>query len=99
MAKAASAILLRITQVSWPTSWVVATLFLVAVFISPILAVFAAATGDSNELWSHLANTVLPRYVSNTVILAAGVGTIALSFGVSTAWLVSRYEFPGRYRT
>ncbi|MAI48188.1 MAG: iron ABC transporter permease [Hyphomicrobiaceae bacterium TMED74] len=96
MAKAASAILLRITQVSWPTSWVVATLFLVAVFISPILAVFAAATGDSNELWSHLANTVLPRYVSNTVILAAGVGTIALLFGVSTAWLVSRYEFPGR---
>ena len=96
MAKAASAILLRITQVSWPTSWVVATLFLVAVFISPILAVFAAATGDSNELWSHLANTVLPRYVGNTVILAAGVGTIALLFGVSTAWLVSRYEFPGR---
>ena len=96
MAKAASAILLRITQVGWPTSWVVATLFLVAVFISPILAVFAAATGDSNELWSHLANTVLPRYVSNTVILAAGVGTIALLFGVSTAWLVSRYEFPGR---
>lgn len=96
MAKAASAILLRITRVSWPTSWVVATLFLVAVFISPILAVFAAATGDSNELWSHLANTVLPRYVSNTVILAAGVGTIALLFGVSTAWLVSRYEFPGR---
>ena len=96
MAKAASAILLRITRVSWPTSWVVATLFLVAVFISPILAVFAAATGDSNELWSHLANTVLPRYVGNTVILAAGVGTIALLFGVSTAWLVSRYEFPGR---
>ena len=96
MAKAASAILLRITQVGWPTSWVVATLFLVAVFISPILAVFAAATGDSNELWSHLANTVLPRYVGNTVILAAGVGTIALLFGVSTAWLVSRYEFPGR---
>ena len=96
MAKAASAILLRIRQLNWPTPWVVATLLLVAVFISPILAVFAAATGDSNQLWSHLATTVLPRYVSNTVTLAAGVGVIALLFGVSSAWLVSRYEFPGR---
>ena len=96
MAKAASAILLRIRQLNWPTPWVVATLLLVAVFISPILAVFAAATGDSDQLWSHLATTVLPRYVSNTVTLAAGVGVIALLFGVSSAWLVSRYEFPGR---
>lgn len=96
MANAASAILLRIRQANWPTSWVVATLLLVIVFISPILAVFAAAIGDSNELWSHLATTVLPRYISNTVILAIGVGAIALLFGVSSAWLVSRYEFPGR---
>ncbi|MEM8972689.1 MAG: iron ABC transporter permease [Pseudomonadota bacterium] len=72
------------------------TLLLVAIFISPILAVFAAATGDSKDLWSHLATTVLPRYVGNTLVLAAGVALIALVFGVSSAWLVTRYEFPGR---
>ncbi len=25
-----------------------------------------------------------------------GVGSLSLIFGISTAWLVSRYEFPGR---
>ncbi len=72
------------------------TLLLVVIFVSPILAVFAAATGDSNDLWTHLAGTVLPRYVGNTLVLAAGVGLIALVFGVSSAWLVTRFEFPGR---
>ncbi len=86
----------RIRQFSWPSLWVLATLLLVAVFLSPILAVFVAASGESNDLWAHLASTVLPRYVGNTLVLAVGVGTVALSFGVSSAWLVTRYAFPGR---
>ena len=54
------------------------------------------ALGDSGGLWSHLVSTVLPRYVSNTLLLMAGVGVLAICFGVSTAWVVTRYEFPGR---
>ena len=76
--------------------WTAATLLLVAIFVAPIIAVFAAATGDSGGLWSHLSETVLPRYVSNTLILMAGVGTVSIIFGVSTAWVVTRYDFPGR---
>lgn len=96
MANGTAAILYQIKQVRRPSLWVVATLLLVAIFISPIVAVFAAATGDSNDLWSHLASTVLPRYVGNTLVLAIGVGVVALLFGVSSAWLVTRFEFPGR---
>ena len=76
--------------------WTLATLLLCAIFLGPIAAVFFAATGDSGDLWTHLFETVLPRYVSNTLILMAGVAVFSLLFGVPTAWIVTRYEFPFR---
>ena len=71
---------------------------LVAVLIAvPILSVTAnlllAGAGDT---WSHLASTVLPDYVLNTLILCVGVGIGVVVVGVSTAWLVSIHDFPGR---
>ena len=76
--------------------WTLSILILVCVFLGPILAVFVAATGDSGDLWSHLFKTVLPRYVTNTLVLMAGVGLVCLIFGVPTAWIVTRYNFPFR---
>ena len=38
--------------------------------------------------------TVIPRYVVNTLLLMAGVGVLAVLFGVSTAWVSTRYAFP-----
>ncbi|WP_420403949.1 ABC transporter permease [Nisaea sp.] len=73
----------------------VASGVLAAAMLLPILAVFVTAAGDSEGLWAHLASTVLPLYVSNTLLLMAGVTVVSLAFGVSTAWLVARYEFPG----
>lgn len=80
----------------WHTPWTLATLLLAIVFLGPILAVFVAATGDSGGLWGHLFETVLPRYVANTLILMAGVGAVSLLFGVSAAWTVTRWDFPFR---
>ncbi len=80
-----------------PSPLLVATLLLVAIYISPIAAVFWAASGDSGGLWGHLFETVLPRYVANTLVLMTGVGVVALVFGVATAWIVFRYTFPGRH--
>ncbi len=76
--------------------WVFAAGVITAVLLGPILAVFGAATGDSSGLWRHLFETVLPRYVGNTLILMAGVGIVTLVFGVSAAWTVVRYDFVGR---
>ena len=78
----------------WANPWTLAAVVLTAVFLAPIVAVFVAATGDSGGLWSHLFSTVIPRYVANTLILMTGVGAISVVFGVTTAWLVTRYEFP-----
>ena len=51
--------------------------------------------GDSEGLWSHLYQNVLAKYIINTLKLMIGVSFVVLFFGVSTAWIVSRYNFFG----
>ena len=46
-------------------------------------------------LWEHLSQTVLPRYVANTIVLMVGVTVFTLMFGLSAAWTVVRFDFPG----
>jgi len=76
--------------------WIIAVLCVSAVFVAPILAVFVAASGDSQGLLLFLLKTSLTRYVSSTVILMAGVSALSVVFGVSIAWVIFRYDFPGR---
>ena len=76
--------------------WSVGVILLCGLILGPVLAVLVVAFGDSGGLWSHLYDTVLGRYISNTLILMAGVGVVAIGFGVSSAWVVSRYDFAGR---
>lgn len=47
-------------------------------------------------VWGHLASTVLLDYVLNSLLLAVGVGLGAALLGTLSAWLVSRYRFPGQ---
>ena len=77
------------------SGWSAATLLLCLVLLGPFVALLYAMTGDSGGLWLHLMETVFPRYVANTVALMAGVGLVSLLFGLTTAWLVTRYEFWG----
>ena len=76
--------------------WSASAVLVCCLILGPIVALVMTAFGDSGGLWSHLVSTVLPRYVSNTLLLMVGVGLLAICFGVSTAWVVTRYEFPGR---
>ena len=76
----------------WSVSVVIACLLI----LGPIVAVLLTAVGDSGGLWEHLYETVLGRYVANTLILMMGVGLLAIGFGVSSAWVINRYDFLGR---
>ncbi|HEX5801750.1 MAG TPA: iron ABC transporter permease, partial [Azospira sp.] len=60
---------------------------------SVLLNVF---TGGTGETWSHLASTVLPDYLANTLWLCLGVGGGVIVVGVVTAWLTAMHDFPGR---
>lgn len=76
--------------------WSVFTVLLALIFSIPIFAVIGLAFTPSDEVWSHLSSTVLPRYVRNTLLLMLGVGVGVVVIGTSTAWVVTMYRFPGQ---
>lgn len=53
-------------------------------------------SGGTNPIWSHLAATVLPDYVANTLVLCFAVALGVVVVGVATAWLTVMHDFPGR---
>jgi iron(III) transport system permease protein len=76
--------------------WSVSVVIACSIILGPIVAVLLTAVGDSGGLWDHLYETVLGRYVANTLTLMIGVGLLAIGFGISTAWVINRYDFLGR---
>ncbi|PSL12918.1 iron(III) transport system permease protein [Marinobacterium halophilum] len=62
----------------------------------PVLAVFWLALFPTENIWPHLVDTILPVYIKTTLLLLAGVGSLSVLIGVSTAWLVTMCNFPGR---
>jgi iron(III) transport system permease protein len=76
--------------------WSAATVILCCFLLGPVAALLLAAFGDGGGLWGHLVDTVLATYVTNTLLLMGGVGSVAMVFGVSSAWVISRYDFAGR---
>ena len=71
--------------------------FLIAVLVSvPSLVILVHLAYPMGEVWQHLVDTVLSRYVVNTVWLALGVGLIGLFVGGGTAWVCANCRFPGR---
>jgi iron(III) transport system permease protein len=62
----------------------------------PVLAIIARGLSfDAGATWQHLAATVLPGFVANTLLLIAIVGLGAGLGGTATGWLVARHRFPG----
>jgi len=62
----------------------------------PVLVVFSFVFQPAGDVWQHLAETVLQDYVINSLILMIGVGIGTFTLGVSTAWVCTTCDFPGR---
>ena len=62
-------------------------------FITPVIIVIASLFGDYSENWTHLYNYVLGSYIRNSIYLVSGVLILVALVGVSTAWLVTNYDF------
>jgi len=76
----------------------VVSAFVVALLAGlPIASVgFNLLLGGTSGTWAHLASTVLPEYVLNSLALCAGVGLGVAIIGIATAWLTAMHDFPGR---
>lgn len=74
-----------------------AALAVAALTVVPVASVLVNVfTPAPSDAWSHLAETVLPDYIVNTLWMIAGVAAGVISIGVTTAWLVTMHDFPGR---
>jgi len=76
--------------------WQFGSLFFAALALLPVLAIIWLALFPEENIWPHLISTSLPGYIKSTLILMLGVGVSVFLTGVSTAWLVTHYEFPLR---
>ena len=76
--------------------WRLFTLLVAALIALPVLVIAAHVFLPSGQIWGHLVDTVLPRYIINTIWLMVGVGAGTMIIGVGTAWLVTMCHFPGR---
>lgn len=76
--------------------WVATATLIALALLLPVLVVAVGSFAATGDTWSHLAATVLPEYVRNSIFLVLGSGALALIIGTTTAWLVAACEFPGR---
>ncbi len=74
-----------------------AFIFVLAVVLSmPVAVVLTHVFVPSGDIWQHLSSTVLPDYIRNSLLLMLGVAMGTLLIGVTTAWLTTMCQFPGR---
>ncbi|MEM8583491.1 MAG: iron ABC transporter permease [Bacteroidota bacterium] len=78
------------------SAWSVATLALVLILSIPYIAFASGLMAGTGHKWGHLTTYFLNKFFINSVILIIGVGFISCLLGISTAWVISRYEIPGR---
>ena len=76
--------------------WVWGLLVAVGILILPLADLLINLFSGGGEVWDHMASTVLPRYVVNTLILSAGVLALSGFLGTTTAWVMARHRFPGK---
>lgn len=81
---------------NFSNGWMGILLFISIAVGFPLFIIFSNLFQEADAAWRHITNNLLPDYILNTLILTSGVALLVSVIGVSTAWLVTMYEFPGR---
>lgn len=67
------------------------------ILLCPIIAIFLSAfVIDESGSFSHLLDTVLLTYVSNSILVIVSVVFLSILFALPSAWFVACCEFPTR---
>jgi iron(III) transport system permease protein len=82
---------------SFPSPLVAGALLVALLVVGPVGGVLAnlLRTGTGDTL-AHLAGTMLAESIATTLVLGVEVTIGTVLVGTGAAWLVTRYEFPGR---
>lgn len=77
-------------------TWRLAGVLVAILTALPLLTLLPAWLTAEDEVWRHLADTLLLDLLRNTAVLTLGVGVGVFVLGVGLAWLTAMCEFPGR---
>jgi iron(III) transport system permease protein len=77
-------------------AWSVTAAIAATLVVMPVAAILVLALTPSENIWGHLAASVLPGALRTTFLLCSGAGLLSLVTGTAAAWLVTMYHFPGR---
>ncbi len=80
----------------WWNKWMAGAIVILVLVLTPIFTILIELFDSPGEHWEHIVSNLLPSYFSNSLVLLLGVGVGTFILGVSSAWFVSVYEFPGR---
>ncbi len=75
--------------------WLVSLIIISLLFLLPFLRLLGGLFAPSPS-WGHLSTTVLPRYIGSSVTLLIFSVAGAYLLGSAAAWIMSRYDFPGK---
>ncbi|PIE21724.1 MAG: hypothetical protein CSA64_00520 [Arachnia propionica] len=78
------------------SSWFLGSLLIAAVVALPLGAVLWGLLAPATDAWRHIQDTLLLRYIGNTLWLLLGSLAGAVAVGSALAWFVTAYDFPGR---
>ncbi len=76
--------------------WNLLAFLIVAATVIPVANLALGVLPGENENWRHIREYLLKDYVVNTLILFGFSGLFASLIGVSLAYLVTVFDFPGR---
>lgn len=76
--------------------WSVSSYALALLIFMPIIALIGQSFLPDEDVFLHLANTVLSTYISNSLWLMFWVVLGSLVIAIPAAWLVAKCHFPGR---
>ena len=89
----------RIRAQPWLRRLLIGLAFLLvgSLLVVPLIAIFAQAlSAGLNIFWVNLSDKYTLHAIGLTLLVAALTVPLNLVFGVFLAWLVTRFEFPGR---
>lgn len=89
----------RIGDQPWLRRLLIGLAFLLVgiLLVVPLIAIFAQAlSAGLNVFWVNLSDKYTLHAIGLTLLVAALTVPLNLVFGVFLAWLVTRFEFPGR---
>src|SRR5690554_7523455 len=76
--------------------WMISALVTTAIVALPVLSVLILALFPEENIWPHLLEPTLPRYLTTTLKLLLGVGIITLVIGLAPPCAVTMRDFPLR---